>query len=173
MIFRPELAKLILQGKKTQTRRPMKQATCRYQAGKSYALQPGRGKLAAGRITITEVRQEFLGDLSLKDAKREGFVTTDEFFDYWRGLYGSANPVLRVWVISFQLGDRTDVPRLLAPTAGGFRGDYTSLPYRAMRDAGEALSDAELEKYSGSAREFGDMLRRERAHRERMNRRAA
>lgn len=147
MIFRPELAKLIKQGKKTQTRRIATTKTCRYEAGKSYAVQPGRGKEAMCRITIMDVRMERLGDLSLKDAKREGFVTTAEFFAYWRGLHGSANPDLMVWVLSFVQGDHTDELNLLAARPGAPHGDYVSQPHLAMREEPEAISRSDAEKY--------------------------
>lgn len=119
MIFKPELAKLILQGKKTQTRRVVKYTErgktieCRYRAGCVYAVQPGRGSASLGRLTVTEVREECLGDLSLPDARREGFRTRTEFVDYWTVLHGTYDPSLKVWVISFVKGDATDTPRLL------------------------------------------------------------
>lgn len=147
MIFRPELAKLIKQGKKTQTRRIATTKICRYAAGKSYAVQPGRGKAAMCRITVTGVRMERLGDLTLKDAKREGFVTTAEFFDYWRALHGSANPDLLVWVFTFALGDHTDAFNLLAARPGAPHGDYVTEPHLAMRDEPEAITRTDAEHY--------------------------
>ncbi len=106
MIFKSRLTKLILAGKKTQTRRPRRgEEECRYHAGRSYAVQPGRGKESIGRILITEVREEMLHELSQADAIREGFRTTEEFFDYWRELYheGPVGLEVPVWVISFEL----------------------------------------------------------------------
>lgn len=147
MIFRPELAKAILQRKKTQTRRLATAKTCRYRAGKSYAVQPGRGKTAVCRITITDVRLEALGEITLKDARKEGFVTTDEFRDYWASLYGRFDPDLMVWVLSFQFGDQTDTPRLLAARPGAPHGDYVSNPHLSLRDEQEAVSAAETERY--------------------------
>src|ERR1700752_548908 len=102
MIFRPELAKLILQRKKTQTRRLITDRTRSrpYLIDKSYAVCPGRGKFAVCRVTLTDIRKARLGDLSLKDAKREGFVTTADFFDYWERLHGRVYRDLVVWVLS-------------------------------------------------------------------------
>ena len=169
MIFRPELAKLILQSKKSQTRRRVGRGRCRYKPGRAYAVQAGR--LTVGHLTVTDVREEFLPEISLKDARREGFVTRDEFFEHWREHHGSVE--VMVWVISFRLGDCSDSPLFLAPTSGGFRGDYTNQAHRAMLDAGEALSPADLERYASTIRWRDDMARRELAHRARMQRRAA
>lgn len=150
MIFRPELAKLIVQGKKSMTRRQIgDRPVCRYEVGKAYAVQPGRGKVATCRITITEVRSERLGDMPIGDAKREGFATRDEFFDYWRSLYGQVDEDLEVWVIRFLLGDHTDTPRALSARMGGTEGDYTTNLARGIReDASEPVSDAVLEGYA-------------------------
>lgn len=161
MIFRPELVRLIRQGKKTQTRRIVTGATCRYQATKSYALQPGRGKHAVGRITITAVRPESLGAISLRDAKREGFVTTHDFIDYWTGLHGRFDRDLMVWVISFSLGDTTDVPRLLAARPGAPHGDYVTESRLAMVDEPEAISGWEAERFAKASREADDVRRKD------------
>jgi uncharacterized protein YhfF len=91
MIFRPELARQIRNGRKTMTRRPIKRdQPCRYQPGKSYAVQPGRGQSATCRIHITDVRHELAGQITLPDAILEGFKTTDEFKAYWIKLHDPA-----------------------------------------------------------------------------------
>jgi uncharacterized protein YhfF len=115
LIFTTQMAKLIGAGRKSQTRRVVKpgETECRYKPGHSYALQVGRGKPATSRITVTEVRRERLGDIDLRDVKREGFRTTDDFRDYWRALHGRYDPDTTVWVISFQRGDHADRPRFL------------------------------------------------------------
>lgn len=115
MIFAPEMVKLILADRKTQTRRIVKpdEKACRYRIGHAYAIQPGRARPGIERLTITEVRQEKLGDISLPDAKREGFRTRSDFFDYWQRLHGVLHLERQVWVISFVKGDRRDVPRML------------------------------------------------------------
>jgi len=117
VIFKPELVDLIKQGKKTMTRRPVKpgERQCRYRDRGVYALQPGRGQHADGKITIIAVpRIEHLGEISIKDARREGFTNVMEFLAYWRGLYGSVDRDQEVWVISFTYGDLRDTPRYLA-----------------------------------------------------------
>lgn len=156
MIFQPELVKQILAGRKTMTRRPVKdgETSCRYRPGRVYAVQQGRGKAATTRITILgEPRQERLGDISLDDARREGFRTREEFREYWAGLYGSHDPERLVWVLSFAKGDCTDRPHLLAARPGGPEGDYTSIPARAVRGEGEAVERRLLEREAQKSRE--------------------
>src|ERR1700680_1352858 len=119
MIFRPELARLIAQGKKTQTRRHVKagESKCRYVEGRAYVVQTGRGKPGHGQITITGVRRERVDAITLQDARREGFRTTSEFLAYWDQLHGEGLRDALVWVISFERGDTRDVPRLLRASA--------------------------------------------------------
>lgn len=120
MIFKPELVDLIKQGKKTMTRRPVKlgEKGCRYKPNHAYSLQPGRGLRGDVKITIVgEPRCQRLDDISEKDAKREGFPTKQAFLNYWFDLYGDIEPDQQVWVISFVLGDHTDVDRYLAQSA--------------------------------------------------------
>jgi hypothetical protein len=88
VIFRPELARKINAGQKTMTRRPINGAPlCRYQPGKSYAVQPGRGQSATCRIKIVAVRRELAGDIAFHDARAEGFPTTEEFKAYWVSIH--------------------------------------------------------------------------------------
>lgn len=44
----------------------------KWQVGRTYAVQPGRGKPAVGRIRITAIRQERLQDITPQDAAAEG-----------------------------------------------------------------------------------------------------
>lgn len=137
MIFKPQLVRKILEGKKTQTRRPVKpgELECRYRPGRSYALQSGRGRPAIAQITIREVVEQGLGEISYADALAEGFRTVELFIDYWRGLYGTVDLEQRVWVISFAL-DRDPPPRLLHAKS---QYGYTSDPHEALPDEPEAM----------------------------------
>ena len=44
-----------------------------YGVGKTYAVQPGRGKKAVGRFRITGLRREDVREISVEDAKAEGW----------------------------------------------------------------------------------------------------
>lgn len=91
MIFRPELVRAITAGRKTVTRRPVRgDEPCRYVAGKTYAVQPGRGRPAILRIAITSVEVGVAGDVTFDEARAEGFRTTDDFKAYWVGLHDAA-----------------------------------------------------------------------------------
>lgn len=168
MIFRPELARKIARGEKTQTRRPVKpgEKHCRYREGRDYAVQPGRGKPSSLRILILAVEGQALGDLTYRDARAEGFKTRDEFQAYWRALYGSYDPGQPVWAIRFRLLTSHDKPRLLMPIGAGHHDPhanpgvdtpadhgYTADPRRAVRDEPEAVDQATQDRYARHARE--------------------
>lgn len=98
MIFTPEHAQMILDGPKTQTRRPVKpgewamnleglfrregesikevydcSGRLKWYIGQTLAVQPGRGKKAIGRTPpIKEIRREGLQDISMPDIYAEG-----------------------------------------------------------------------------------------------------
>lgn len=86
MIFKPELARLVAKGKKTQTRRLVNGKPTRYEVGQDYAVQPGRGKTQICRVTVLDRRRERLGDLSFEDAQAEGFRGRADFARYWMDL---------------------------------------------------------------------------------------
>lgn len=138
MIFTPENCKKVLSGQKTMTRRVVKDGErlletarmrwvdialngrdmMKWVVGRTYAVQPGRGKKAVGRMKIAAIRRERLGDISEADCIAEGidptkpynwgFTSRARFRELWISLYGDdpvkgweANP--DVWVISFEL----------------------------------------------------------------------
>jgi len=98
----------VLDGTKTQTRRPTKGAdytwtdvaasfamgspvireVCgisdsgrhylKWSIGKTYAVQPGRGKKSEGRVRIKTIRRERLGDISEADCLAEGLIPGGE-----------------------------------------------------------------------------------------------
>lgn len=106
MIFKPEMVEAILAGRKTVTRRPYKGVACKYEIGKSYAVQPGRGKCGVARIQITGGDVQALGHIDNNDAVREGFANKGQFMAYWRHLYhGQFFRGQLVWRIEFRLSD--------------------------------------------------------------------
>jgi hypothetical protein len=113
VIFKPEMVEKILAGEKTVTRRPVKFETvdhgvtvaagCRYAPGQSYALQPGRGKKAVGRIFVTHRDREMLGTIDDAEAQLEGFEDRQEFRRYWESLYGRFDAIQLVDRIQFEV----------------------------------------------------------------------
>lgn len=116
MLFAHTLDK-VLSGQKRQTRRWVKPAevfdsqagkvhTNRtvYQIGKSYAVQPNRGKPSVARILLTGLRKEPVSSISEADAIAEGFASCDEFIATWKTIYGQNTDLSReVWVLEFEL----------------------------------------------------------------------
>jgi hypothetical protein len=103
VIFAPEMLAKVLSGEKTVTRRPNHNGECSYVPGRVYAVQPGRGEKAVAHIEIVDVWQERLADITEADAVREGFRDCQEFFAYWRRLYGGPRLFTHVWRIEFSL----------------------------------------------------------------------
>ena len=106
MQFQPELAALILEGRKTQTRRPVKLGDLsstgadadtilwltrcgrlKWRVGETYAVQPGRNKPSVARITLLRIRREDVRDISLSDALAEGFSNRRDFWRTWCEFY--------------------------------------------------------------------------------------
>lgn len=105
--FRPELAQLVAEGKKTQTRRligtgevfiksedhptiarveihkPGKSPRIKWQTGKRYAVQPGRGKPAIAHFRLIDLWREDVRQISKEDALAEGFSGQLEFLGIW------------------------------------------------------------------------------------------
>ena len=116
----------VLSGKKTQTRRLVKpgedgaqlrdgsywavwdrNGRWKWEVGRTYAVQPGRGKHAVGRILVTRMRKEWLQDITREDEIAEGFPLPLDFKIAWDrinnrpGARWEDNP--RVWVLEFEL----------------------------------------------------------------------
>lgn len=62
-----------------------------WQVGNTYAVQPGRGQKAIGRIRITAIRQEKLQDISEEDAVAEGMRGVYQYFS-WGDVYEGGDP---------------------------------------------------------------------------------
>lgn len=108
MIFSGELADKVLDGTKTQTRRPVVWSTptiayaCRYQVGRTYAIQRKRGTHGVGpRIRVLDARMVDVFTISRDDAIAEGFTDEHAFLARWHEFYGTRFG--HCWRIEFEL----------------------------------------------------------------------
>lgn len=125
MLFKPELVEKVLAGKKTQTRRVWRESDAwlidgdtmnvfcvsngeggreRWFVGKTYAVQPGRGERAVGRILLTAIRHcARAGDISEEDARAEGFESVEQFRAVYAKLNGMGALERPCWALTFEL----------------------------------------------------------------------
>lgn len=61
-----------------------------YEIGHTYAVQPGRGKAAVGRIEITRIWQEDVRDISNADVRAEGYNHVRDFLHVWNAMHDPA-----------------------------------------------------------------------------------
>jgi hypothetical protein len=109
MNFRPELAAKVMAGEKTVTRRlvsdnprsPWYEDRCALKINHTYAVCPGRGKNAIGRVRIVNVGLRLLGRFNSHEARREGFESTADFERAWIDINGSYDPNALVWRVEF------------------------------------------------------------------------
>jgi hypothetical protein len=109
MIFRAELCDLVLEGRKTATRRlksdkpksPWWRERCRYKVGQRFAVQPGRSAFGEGLATVRAVYPQRLGDVTDDQAYEEGFADLAEFEEAFRKINGALNVDQVVWVVEF------------------------------------------------------------------------
>jgi len=103
VIFQPDFAQLVLSGKKTQTRRrAIGKTPCRYRAGRTYAVQDGRGRRALGRIRVLSVALTPVAHMTPADATAEGFASPASFWEWWTNRYGDIRDQW-CWRIEFEV----------------------------------------------------------------------
>jgi len=123
VLFKPKNIEQIISGRKTQTRRPVKEdeslagfnndyvitnanvaygsVRLKWAVGRDYAIQPGRGKPCYVhedkplRIQLLHIHKERLQQISQVDAYCEGVETVEEFRQLWDSIY--TEPGLR-WI---------------------------------------------------------------------------
>lgn len=114
MNFKPELAAKVMSGDKTVTRRlvsdnprsPWWREKCSLKVGRDYAICPGRGKNAIGRVRIVSVERQMLGYLSKVEAEAEGFdgpLPMLLFEETWTAINGGPyNSGVYVWRVEME-----------------------------------------------------------------------
>jgi hypothetical protein len=65
-----------------------------------YAVQPGRGKKAIGRIIVTGVLRDRLGGISAADVRAEGYASWQAFINHGRRSTAFDRDA-EVWSLSF------------------------------------------------------------------------
>lgn len=111
----------VLTGRKTQTRRVVKQGDAavydvdggiqaikqngrtKYRMGGSYAVQPARSAPAVARIKLLQIRQELVTEISEADAIAEGYDSREAFLESWQAIHGKNSLRVRVWALTFHL----------------------------------------------------------------------
>lgn len=199
MIVAAPIARKLVQGRATQIRLPANGRRCPFIVGRDYAVQPHHVDTlvteetgheselrqiarSIGRVQIVEIRRGTLGDLTLEDARREGFTTRDEHADTWRRHRGTAAAYLPVWVL--RVRPHADPIRLLAPSGSqsrpvvgehhqdefsGEEHDYTASRHLAMPHEPEAVDEATLDQFAKDAR-IRDQGRRSESDADRVER---
>lgn len=111
LLFRPEHVHPIVDGKKTQTRRVWKRARVRVDAIHACYTRPPFARIDPGqafaRVRITGVRTERCGDISLRDARREGYRNREAYLNAFADIHGISDRAARrleVFVVDFVRG---------------------------------------------------------------------
>jgi len=112
LVFKRPLLFLILEGRKTQTRRLK---GC-WEEGRIYAILDDYSEGPKAYIKITRKWKQRLIDMTEEDAKKEGFSSLAEFKAAWIKLYGAWQPETEIFAYEFQLiktcyGAPEDLPR--------------------------------------------------------------
>ena len=102
MLFKPEHKEMILEGKKTATRRAWKRPMVK--VGGIYKCKLKMlSKDFFALIKVTKLYKQRLGMMSEGDALKEGYHSLDAFQDIWVRINGNWDNDLRVDVIEFEL----------------------------------------------------------------------
>ncbi len=149
MIFHPDLAKLILQGRKSATIRS-RSGKCPYKPGHDYALQAGKRTLEQ-RVTIQDVKPMTIPELDLPTARKLGFRTRTELYERWNG---SGD----IWLITFVLGVHTDEPRIPAAKFGA-HGDYVAAASQSLHGSSEEVGSTAQIRFAREAQEGAQIAR--------------
>lgn len=101
MLFKPEHIEPIQRRKKTQTRRTGKK---RWIVGNCYQCKTSfkKGEKPFAYIRVTDLREEFLGQITDEDARKEGYPHIPAYKKAFKWIYGSWDPHQIVWVVDFE-----------------------------------------------------------------------
>lgn len=101
ILFKPEHVDLILEGRKTQTRRTGKK---RWNVGAVHQCKTQMFGEPFAKVLILGVREERLGKISWEDICREGYGWRGDYKEAWERIYKTPwDDDLEVWVVDFRL----------------------------------------------------------------------
>lgn len=111
LIFRRELADLVMASDKTETRRalsdnpksPWWRERCAHEPGSRHAVCPGRSQFGIGFVVVDDVALVRLGGITDDGARAEGFPDVAEFRAAWEKINGAWMPRAHVWRIRFHV----------------------------------------------------------------------
>ena len=157
MILPRDQVRRVLNGRKTEARRPTSLAELRL--GRAYPVQPSPREPSVCSVTVERVAVEELGQITPKGAWREGFKTRDQFFSWFESRYGCADQDLLVYVIAFVVV-RAEPRRLLHRQSS--KG-YTTQTTQALPGEPEAVPRSYQDELSRQAQEQSTRMASERA----------
>lgn len=104
MLFKPEHIRMILEGKKTATRRLWKRWAVKVEGVYPVQTQMFQTKEECDVfIRVTDRYKQELGEMTEEDAKKEGGYTLDEFKERWEEITGQEfDPEQVAYVIEFE-----------------------------------------------------------------------
>ena len=100
VLFKSHHLFLVLEGRKTQTRRIHKQELA---VGRTYGIRSMWFEKSKGYIRITRKFHQRLGDISQEGVRKEGFQSLEDFKRAWESIHGDWTPEKTVIVYEFEL----------------------------------------------------------------------
>ena len=102
MLFKPEHKQMILEGKKTATRRAWKRPMVKVGGIYKAKLQM-LSKDYFAKIRVTKFYKQMLRDMKIEDFLKEGYYDQEDFVKIWCDINGYWDEKLEVDVIEFEV----------------------------------------------------------------------
>ncbi len=99
LFFKRQFISKIREGSKTQTRR-LKQP--KLSIGKEYCIRENYKSTLPDQIMIIDIFQQFLGEVSPEEVRKEGLASEQDFIEIWTEIYGYYDPAEIIWVVEFE-----------------------------------------------------------------------
>ncbi len=101
LLFKPKHEAMILEKRKTQTRRTWAKSRCL--EGSTHQARLKLFGEPFARLKILRVWRERLGSISDTDSRAEGYRNRWDFIRAWRSIYGEWDEDLEVWAVEFEV----------------------------------------------------------------------